>query len=405
MTVFSLAWRYLWSRPLTAALNLLLLTLGLAAMGLVLLAQDRLDHAFERDLAGIDAVVGAKGSPLQLILSGVFHIDTPTGNVALSDVTALAQQPQIAQVMPLSLGDNLQGYRIVGTTPDYPAHYAARLTQGRWWGASMEAVLGASVASATGMRLGQPFQGAHGLGAGGTLHEDTPYTVVGVMAPCRCVLDRLVLTNLASVWNVHEGLRAGEFEQLSAEDRAAIEADREVTLALVRYRSPLAATQFPRYVNTQTPMQAASPAVEIARLLDMVGAGARLAQGLGAVLLLVAALSVFIALWSAVRERQADMALLRLLGAPPSRVSAVVLYEALWLALLAAALGLLLAQALMAVVSHWWLADSGWMLAGAAWPTALWVVPLAAVVVALIASAVPVIVAFRAGVAHALTER
>jgi putative ABC transport system permease protein len=145
--------------------------------------------------------------------------------------------------------------------------------------------------------------------------------------------------------------------------------------------------------------------VEIARLLDMVGAGARLAQGLGAVLLLVAALSVFIALWSAVRERQADMALLRLLGAPPSRVSAVVLCEALWLALLAAALGLLLAQVLMAVVSHWWLADSGWMLAGSAWPTALWVVPLAAVVVALIASAVPVIVAFRAGVAHALTER
>lgn len=405
MNVFSLAWRYLWSRPLNAALNLLLLTLGLSAMGLVLLAQDRIEHAFERDLAGIDAVVGAKGSPMQLILSGVFHIDVPTGNVALSDVRALRQQPYIAQVIPLSLGDNLQGFRIVGTTPDYAAHYSGRLAQGRWWKGSMEAVMGATVARATGFPVGQVFSGAHGLAPGGHLHKDTPYTVVGVMAPCQCVLDRLVLTDLASVWQVHESLRPGEFESLAPEDRAAIEADREVTLALIRYSSPLAATRFPRYVNTRTPMQAASPAVEIARLLELVSVGTRLVQGMGVVLLLVAGLSVFIALWNAVRERRADMALLRLLGAPPGRIGAVVLCESLWLALLAGGLGLALAQGLTALLTHWWMSDTGWAVSGAAWPPALWAVPGAAVIVALIAAAVPVITAYRADVADALTSR
>ena len=405
MRVWSLAWRYLWSKPLTAGLNLLLLSLGLAAMGLVLLAQDRIEHAFDRDLAGIDAVVGAKGGPVQLILSGVFHIDTPTGNVSLADVQALAKQPFIGQVIPLSLGDNLQGYRIVGTTPDYPAHYAAALAQGRWWSAPMQAVLGASVAQATGLAVGQAFVGSHGLAAGGHAHQGTPYTVVGVMAPCQCVLDRLVLTGLAAVWNVHEGLRPGEFESLDAEDRAAIEAEREVTLALVRYSSPVAATQFPRYVNTQTPMQAAAPAVEVARLLALVSVGTRLVQGMGAVLLAVAGLSVFIALWGAVRERRADMALLRLLGAPAGRIGALVLCESLWLALLAGLLGLALAQGLMALLTQWWLADTGWAVSGAAWPPALLAVPGAALIVALIAASVPVIAAYRADVAETLTSR
>ena len=321
---------------------------------IVLLVQNRIERAFERDLQGIDLVVGAKGSPLQLILAGVFHLDVPPGNVALADVQALARHPQVAQVIPLSLGDSLQAFRIVGTTPDYVAHYGATLAQGALWSAPMQAVLGAQVAQVTGLGVGQVFAGAHGLGGGGHRHEDTPYTVTGVLQPCGCVLDRLLLTDTASVWAVHEGLAPGEFEDLSADDRSAIEAEREVTLALVRYRTPLAAVSLPRLVNTTTKMQAAAPAVEITRLLSLLGVGTRLLQGLGAVLLTVAGLSVFIALWGAVRERSADIAMLRMLGAPPRRVGALLLLEALWLALLACALALLLSQSLV------WLAGDLW---------------------------------------------
>jgi hypothetical protein len=120
-----LSWRYLWSRPLATALNLLLLTLGLAAITLVLLVATQIDRAFERDLRGIDLVVGAKGSPLQLILAGVFHIDVPTGNIPLHEVQRLQAHPMVEQVIPLSLGDSYLGHRIVGTEPAYVAHYAA----------------------------------------------------------------------------------------------------------------------------------------------------------------------------------------------------------------------------------------------------------------------------------------
>jgi putative ABC transport system permease protein len=403
MNVLSLSWRYLWSRPLSTALNLLLLTLGLASMAFVLIAQHQVDRAFERDLQGIDAVVGAKGSPMQLILAGVFHIDVPPGNIPLDEVKKLQAHPQVAQLIPLSLGDNLAGFRIVGTTPDYAAHYGATLAQGAFWSAPMQAVLGAQVARATGLTVGRTFVGAHGLGSGGAMHGEALYAVSGLLAPCGCVLDRLALTATESVWKVHDDMHATD--DMDEEDRAAIEADREVTLALIRYRTPLAAASFPRFINDSTPMQAASPAVEITRLLSMVGVGTRVLQGLGAVLLAVAGLSVFIALWGAVRERRHDLAMLRMLGAPPARVGALLLCESLWLALLACALGLLAAHGLTVLAGQMLMDQQSLAIAGWQWVPAEGWVPLLAFGVAVVAALVPAISAYRVDVTPLLNTR
>ena len=130
MKIVFIAWRYLWSRPLAAALNLLLLALGLAAITFVLLTSQQIDRNFERDLAGIDLVVGAKGSPIQLILAGVFHIDVPSGNIPLAEVQKLQSHSQVAKLIPLSLGDTFKGFRLVGTTPAYAQHYAATVAKG-----------------------------------------------------------------------------------------------------------------------------------------------------------------------------------------------------------------------------------------------------------------------------------
>ena len=400
MNVPALSWRYLWSRPLGTALNLLLLSLGVAAMAFVLIARDQLDRAFERDLQGIDVVVGAKGSPMQLILAGVFHIDVPPGNIPLEAVRALERHPQVAQVIPLSLGDNLQGFRIAGTTIAYPQHYSATLQKGDWWSQPMEAVLGVQVARATGLVPGQAFYGSHGLAQGGFAHDEALYRVTGVLAPCGCVLDRLVLTATESVWQVHDEMHATE--DMTDEDREAIAADREVTLALIRYRSPLAAASFPRYINSSTALQAAAPAMEITRLMSLVGAGTRVVQGMGAVLLAVAGLSVFIALWSAVRERRPDLAMLRMLGAPPAKVGALLLCEALWLALAAVVLGLLAAHALTALVGQWLMEQHALTLNAWQWvPGEAWV-PVLTVVVAVLAALVPAVSAYRVDVTRLL---
>jgi putative ABC transport system permease protein len=334
-----LAWSYLWARPLVAALNLAMVSLGVGAMVLVTLVSEQLEHRAQRDVAGIDLVVGAKGSPLQLILAGVFHVDVPTGNVPWATLAQLREHPLVAQAVPLSLGDAVQGHRIVGTERDYAQWYGAELAAGRWWNAPMQAVLGAQAARATGLQPGGSFVGTHGLGASGEVHAEAPYTVTGVLRDCGCVLDRLVLTATESVWVVHEKTTLGE--GASAEDRAALAAERETTLLLVRYRTPLAAVTLPRWVNAQAGLQAGVPALEAARLFRNLGVGLDLMRAFAAAWLVMAALSIFVALAHAVREREPDLAMLRMLGAPPGRVAALVAWEALWLAALGVLAGLL----------------------------------------------------------------
>lgn len=398
MNLWILAWRFAWSKPLSAALNVLLLALGLGALAFILLAEQRVTDALTRDVAGIDAVVGAKGSPLQLILAGVYHLDVPPGNIALADVEALRQHPQVAQLIPLSLGDNVGGHRIVGTTPGYVALYGGQLAAGQWWAQPMQAVLGAQVADKLGLKVGDSFAGLHGLGEGGHAHGQTPYTVVGLLQPNGSVLDRLVLTATESVWVVHETDMA-----VDEEDRAALEAEREVTLALIRYTTPLAAVTFPRFVNTTTEMQAAAPAYELSRLLRLLGAGTDVLRALAATLLAVAGLSVFMALWQAVRERRADLALLRLLGAGPFKLAALLLAEALWLATLACGLGLLLAQGLVAALPLLLPTEAAGLVAHRAWPPQLWVVPGLALGIAVLAAALPAWGAYRADVSRLLS--
>jgi putative ABC transport system permease protein len=335
-------------------LNVVMLGLGFAAIVFIGLVSSQVEHQARRDLTGIDLVVGAPGSPLQLILASVFHLDVPAGNIPLDAVDRLRAQPLVSRVIPLSMGDSLQGFRIVGTEAGYVELYGAALAGGgRLWSVPMEAVLGAQAAQTTGLHEGDRFEGTHGLSAGGEVHGDQPYTVVGRLAPCGCVLDRLVLTSTESVWAVHEAAHVGD-EPLDEADRQALEADGEVTALLVSYRSPLAAATLPRWVRAQPGLQAAAPALESARLLRAVGAGVEVLQGLGALLVAMAGLSLLVTMTHAVREREADLALLRLMGAPPRRLAALMAWEASWLAALAIVLGLALGHGLTHLL--------GWML-------------------------------------------
>jgi putative ABC transport system permease protein len=406
-----LAWRLLAQRGWASALNALLLALGLGAAGFVWLAQSQIERAFSRDLQGIDAVVGAKGSPMQLILSSVLHIDVPAGNVPLSAVEALRSKPQVKAIIPISLGDNFGGFRIVGTTPAYMALYEAKLAQGTLFAKPMQAVVGAEVAAATGLALGQSFAGFHGLGLGGEAHDKKLYLTTGVLQGCGCVLDRLILTPTESVWRVHDAEHAADESDLLEIEKAML-GQREITSALIQYNTPLAAASFPRFVNQQTAMQAASPALEITRLLRMLGAGTAVLKGFAIVLLAVAALSVWVALLSNLRERRADWATLRLLGASRAKLTGVLAAQSIMLALIASALAAALAVAAHAGAGA--LAKASGVVAGAstnaasAWLSQLgqlWWLPLLAVGVALLATLGPAWRLYRVDAAELLASR
>ena len=136
MGLTRLALAYARRRPLATALVVLLLAAGTAVVALTLLVARELEGRLTRDAAGIDLVVGAKGSPLQLVLAGVFHVDVPPGNIPLASVAELRANPMIAQAIPLALGDSFRGFRIVGTEPALVEHYGGRLAAGALWTAA-----------------------------------------------------------------------------------------------------------------------------------------------------------------------------------------------------------------------------------------------------------------------------
>ena len=404
MNLATISLGYLRARSLSTVLNVLLLALGVATITLLLLATSQLEERMQRDARGIDLVVGAKGSPMQIILSSIYHLDVPTGNISWKQAQEVARHRTVKKTIPLALGDNHRGYRIVGTHHDYVAHYGARLAQGELWQAPLDAVLGSEVAAATGLAVGATFVGAHGLGgrAGEHMHEDKPYRVVGVLAPSGSVVDRIVLTDVASLWAVHA-------DQHDIKDVARIaellpDDEKELTALLVQYATPLAAAMLPRYINQNSDMQAASPAYETARLFNIIGVGVDVLRGFALVLVFAAGLSVFIALYNALNERRYDLAVMRTLGASPARLMLLMLFEGLLLALVGAVLGIVLGHALTELLGFALAQAKQVTVTGWSWLNAeLWLVVMA-LAVGTLAALLPAWRAYRTDVAATLAR-
>ncbi|MBL25996.1 MAG: multidrug ABC transporter substrate-binding protein [Rhodospirillaceae bacterium] len=426
MNLFTLSLAYVRTRPLQTTLNLLLLALGMGTIVVLLVFREQLEERLTRDQRGIDLVVGAKGSPIQLILSTVYQMDVPTGNITERDATFVRNHPMVASVIPMALGDSFHGFRIVGTTPDYVTHYGAETVEGRLWEAPLEAVVGATVAREAGVGPGDTLVGSHGIGsgAGGGMHSHNPYSVVGVLGPTGTVIDRLVLTSVGTVRLVHEpaGHSADEEDHQAEHDHEAEasgedshdahahedeqlpDPDAQVTALLVKYRTPIAAASLPRIINMQSAMQSAAPAYETARLLRMVGIGIDAFRVFAYLLIVTAALSMFVALYTALERRQYDLAIMRTVGAGRGRVLLQILVEGQILALTGTALGLVLGHAVAEGLSIWLSRTQEVPFTGSVWvPQELWLF-VVAFCVGSVAALLPALRAYRLDVARVLAH-
>jgi putative ABC transport system permease protein len=332
-----LALAYLRERLLATLLNILLLALGIATIVALLLTLTQAEARMDRDAAGIDLVVGAKGSPLQLVLSSVFQVDIPTGNIPLAEADLISAESAVKQAIPLALGDSYRAFRIVGTRPAYLELYGAGIDSGRVWAKPMEVLLGAEAAARTGLKLGQQFTGTHGLADGGGAHAKQPFAVVGILKPTGAVIDRLILTAVESIWAVHAHGASDKTEHADA--------DKEITALLIQYATPMTAASFPRHVNAISGLQAAAPAMEISRLFAVLGFGVTALKLFAAIMMLCAGLGIFIGLMNALDERRADLALLRVLGAGRGTVFLTILIQGFALGVAGVILGLLLGHA------------------------------------------------------------
>lgn len=359
MSPLKISWKSLWSKPLSSALNITLIAFGTGILTILLLASTQISEKLDNNSKDIDLVVGAKGSPLQLILSSIYYIDFPTGNIPLKQAMELARSPFVKRAVPLALGDNYNGIRIVGTDTNFVSLYKLSTAQGNFWQKDFEAVIGSTVAKSQNLKIGATFYGAHGLTSSSDVHKSHPYVVTGILAPQGNVTDNLILTTVASVWKMHDEHEDHDHDAEDTHDHKAQDGhnheghnheaeaqsndqSRELTSLLIQYRSPMSVAMFPRLVNETTNMQAASPAQESTRLFSLIGVGVDTLQWFAILIMFIAAISVFVNLYNSLKERNYDLAIMRTLGASRTKLFLIVIAEGIMLTLAGTIIGILL---------------------------------------------------------------
>lgn len=362
--LLKLAWNNIVKRPFSSGLSVLLLASSIMIIILAFLTMQQLESKFNENANKIDLVVGAKGSRLQLVLCNVFHVDNPTGNIRMKDVTFLTKHPFVKNAIPISLGDNYKSYRIVGTNQNFLQKlYEAPLKKGKLFEKPYEVVLGFNAANKMDLKLGDSFYGSHGIDASIHEHQDAKYLVVGLLDYSGEVIDNLILTPLESVWQVHsEDHQKGSFD-LSYEKKhdhdhdhhktTVHEEDKEITALLVNYNSPRAKFSIPGIVNNKEQLMAAEPSIEIQRLLDLVQPAVKVVTVLAWFIFGLAFFSMLITMINSMKNRKYEIAMMRASGATSKLVLISILAEGFLIAFIGGLLGVFMGHILLEIMGQY----------------------------------------------------
>ncbi len=357
MTLWKISIQNIKTKPLYTSLSIFILALSIALLLGIQQLKTSFKYQMENNLGDIDLVIGAKGSPLQLVLASILHLDAPTGNISYDEAKKISKNPLIESAVPISYGDNYKGYRIVGTTPEFVNIYNATLEKGRYVNKSMEVVLGHMVAKQLQLKIGDRFQSAHGLIDNDLDVHDEELTVIGILKPTQKVIDRLIITNLESIWDVHdhdkehhdeEHLQDGHHHDGEHHDEEHYgeehEESKEITSLLITFRNPSALLTLPRKINENTNMQAALPKYELDKLYQYTGVGFKTISWIAYIILVISCMIIFTSLYKMVKERAFDLALLRTYGANNRQLIQIIAYEGLAIVCIAFITGLVVSN-------------------------------------------------------------
>lgn len=408
-------------------LALVVLSIALATALLLGLERLRTDirSSFSQSVSGTDLVVGARTSPVQLMLYAVFRVGGATHNMRMDSVRAVAEHRAVAWVVPLSLGDSHRGRSVLGTTPAYFEHFAYGdrqplvLAQGRAFAGTLdglyEAVIGAELADALGYRLGQKITLAHGSADMlAQEHADKPFSVVGVLARTGTPVDRTVHVSLQAIQAIHLDWAGGAPLPLSAGIKIAPEFARkfdlepkEVTAALVGLKNRVAVFNVQRFVAAYEgeALLAVLPGVALDELWSLVGPGEQALLAISGLVAVVSLASLVAVVLAGLNERRRELAVLRAVGAGPRHVLWLLAAEGALVTLAGALLGAGAAAVAVVLAGPWLQRQFGITLLPGVPTAAQWGLFAAVLAAGMLASLVPGWRAYRLSLADGLSPR
>jgi putative ABC transport system permease protein len=319
-------------------------------------------NGFLNTISGTDLIIGARASPVQLLLYAVFRIGDATANITWQTVTDIKARPEVAWLVPISLGDNHKGFRVMGTTRGYFDHYKYRRQQplefaeGSRFDDLYDAVLGHQVAATLGYRLGSKIVVAHGAGqvSFGNDHADKPFRVVGILQPTGTPVDRTVHVSMQAIEAIHVGWESGAApragNQTSAEAVRLLDLQpRSATALYVGLKSRMLAFSLQRWINNypEEAISAVLPGVAFGQLWRILGNLETALLVISAMVVFTAILGMVISVLGSLNERRREMAILRSIGARPAHIFGLLLTEAVVLVAVGTALGTATVYALL----------------------------------------------------------
>ncbi|MEM7245371.1 MAG: ABC transporter permease [Acidobacteriota bacterium] len=406
--------RSLRRHALSTTVTVLSVALAAGLTMAVFALQSQTHKAFTGGPVGFDAVLGARGSKLQLVLNSVFHLETSPGNLPWAFYDAMKKdRRRVALALPMAVGDNYQGYRIVGTTDEiftkfeYQAGKTFEIEEGgRYFDSEKnEAVIGSVVAERTGLKLGDIFQPYHGLVYDESMIHQDDYVVVGIKKPTNSPSDRVIWIPIEGVYRMSGHVLRGSGEAYEPQDGEAIPMEhREVSAVMLKFRSPQAGFSLDQTVNKQgTAATLAWPIGNVmAELFEKLGWMSKVLAIVAYLVVFVTAGSILASIYNTMNERRREFAILRALGARRRVVFSAIVLEAAAIGFLGCLLGFLAYLAISVVTASIIRTQTGVVLDPFSYhPVLLWG-PLGIVALAALAGVIPALKGYATDVASNL---
>jgi len=374
--------------------------LAVALAGGLLMAvwvlKEEASRTFSSVSGGFDAVLGPRSSKLQLVLNSLFHLDESPGNITSADVAAIQANPSVAVGVPIAVGDNYKGFRLVGTTPDLferveyaPGKNMTVLAPGRLFdGEGHEAVLGSFAAAQLGLRPGAQFHPYHGLLYNEEQEHSESYVVTGVLAPTNTPADRVIWISLAGL------------QRMSGHRRTAS----EVSAVLVKLKDPASGFQLDMLYNKRgNRLTFAWPiGATVAKLFERFSWVEQVLGFICYLIVVIGTASILTSIYNSMNERRREIAILRALGARRLTVSGAVVLEAATIAALGMLLSFAVFSAIAFVAAQAVRAQTGVVLDALRLHWIMLAAPFGVIAIAALLGIVPAIKAYRTDVADGL---
>jgi putative ABC transport system permease protein len=414
--ILRLALASLLARSVTVGMTILAIALSVMLFLGVEKVRTSARASFADTISGTDLIVGGRSGSVQLLLYSVFRIGNATNNVTWRSIEAIAARPEVAWIVPISLGDSHRQFRVMGTTAEFFERYRYRggrplaFAAGHGLEDLLDAVIGADVAATLGYAVGDPILVAHGI-ASFTEHRDHPFRVAGIIAKTGTPVDRTVIVSLEAIEAIHVDWQGGGRTPGRAtpeEEIRRMELTPEaVTAAMIGVDSRLRVLQLQRWINEypEEPLLAILPGVALQELWQIVGVAETALIGVSAMVVVTALIGMMAMIFSGLNERRREMAILRAMGARPATILGLLVLEAALMAATGALFGIALLYAALALARPWvdtafglWLpiqppsGREAWILAGV-------------VAAAMIVSVLPALRAYRLSLADGMMVR